>query len=219
MNLKSIRYCGATAIAVATLLHSGYAAAWKVDLHIWIAQQVVNDAADGELTLELDNSTFRVLIPPRIQQAITENPKDFLLGSIGPDAFPGAITGQTVIHPSTEGGWGTSEWLQHILQQGELTNKELAFVFGFFTHAASDVFAHTFVNRYSGDVFDLQNHPGAATRHIYVESLISNYIPALRNIRGKDLGSAADLVRENGKMEIPENLLQRVRLQKNVCVL
>ncbi len=89
-----------------------------------------------------------------------------------------------------------------------LSPKELAFVLGYLSHAAADTFAHTFVNRYAGDVFEAFKHPLAATRHIYIEGFVSNHLPP---IFAPSLGAprdAANLLREGGKINFPERLIR-----------
>jgi hypothetical protein len=54
-----------------------------------------------------------------------------------------------------------------------MSDAERAFALGHLVHAAAYVFAHTYVNRYAGDVFDIQTNEGAARRHVRVESFIS----------------------------------------------
>lgn len=178
--------------------------AFKVDAHIWIADRVLNDARDGSLTVLLGGKRTSLKLNARYAAALRAHPKAFLVGSLGPDAFPDVVAGQMVIHPSTPGGWGTAEWLKHLLLDTSLSGEELAFTLGYLTHAASDVFAHTYVNRYAGDLFELVEHEWAAVRHINIESFISNYLPATS---GGIVPS--ELVRPGDKVEVPEDLLLR----------
>lgn len=200
------------AIIICSSLLFSPANAWKIDVHAWIATQVLEDAKDGTIVIELGEGTqknsVRINIPRKYAVAIRQSPEMFVLGSLGPDAFPDVVAGQTVIHPSVAGGWGTSEWLQHLMDSPGLSNDELAFVLGYLTHAASDTFAHTFVNRYAGDVFDLSDHPTAAVRHIKIESFVSNYLPPITHPRTGKLSDAADLLRINGRVEFPENMVK-----------
>jgi len=179
--------------------------AFKVDAHIWIAQEVLNDLKDGDLDIEIDGTKRSIRINERYLSALRSHPKSFLLGSIGPDSFPDVFSGQLAIHPSVEGGWGTSEWLQHLVKH-EGDPKELAFALGYLTHAAGDVFAHTFVNKYAGDLFELQEHEWAAIRHIHIESFISNYLPPLKT-SGGGVEQPYLSVQTNGRLDFPSDLI------------
>ncbi|CDZ32787.1 Hypothetical protein NGAL_HAMBI1146_00390 [Neorhizobium galegae bv. officinalis] len=183
------------------------ALAFKIDVHIWIAQQVLNDIQDGDIDLKIGNQSRSLRINDRYLQALRHHPKQFLKGSLGPDAFPEVLVGQMAIHPSITSGWGTSDWLQHLLNDPNLSDEELAFALGYLTHASADVFAHTFVNRYAGDLFELEDHEWAAIRHIHIESFVSNYLPPLFS-GGRSI-LPIDAVKTNGRIEIPSSLLLR----------
>jgi hypothetical protein len=188
------------------LVASNLSYAFKVDAHIWVAQQVLNDARDGRIVLQLapDEKTT-VSINQRYTRALRKYPREYLLGSLGPDAFPDVLAGQLAIHPSIKGGWGTAEFLSHLLLDPSLTEKELSFVLGYLSHAASDVFAHTFVNRYAGDLFELEHHYWAANRHIHIESYISKFLPP---IDAADT-APANFLRPGDELQIPQDLMLR----------
>lgn len=184
--------------------------AFKVDAHIWIAQQVLNDVRDGQISLKFEGSSdLRLPVSQRVVNALRRHPKAFLLGSLGPDAFPDVVSGQMVIHPSVENGWGTSEWMQQLYSDPTLSDEELAFVLGYFTHASSDVFAHTFVNRYAGDLFELNNHEWAAIRHLNIEAFVSNYLPDTVDRQTGRRSNAIGAIGNNPRLWIPEALILR----------
>lgn len=194
---------------VAASLSSNSAKSWKVDAHIWIAQEILNDAQDGYLEVKLNPGKTYLKLSSDVAAALKLHPKAFLLGSIGPDAFPDALTGQLVVHPGIPTGWGVSEWLQHLLYVEEPTLEQTAFALGYFSHAAADVFAHTFVNRYAGDVFELFAHPDAALRHIYVESFVSNYLPpVVDKVTGAHYPNAATAVRTGTHLPLPSEFIR-----------
>ncbi|HEY6001043.1 MAG TPA: Ig-like domain-containing protein [bacterium] len=173
------------------------AAAFKLDTHVWVAQQVIDDlAADGMVTIE-PFGTFPV--NPELRDAILANRAAYRMGSVGPDGYPDMIASQLTVHPGVinangsashsahqlpptdhgpvAGAWRTDEWLAHLLRKAQ-TPQEKAFVYGFFSHAAADVFSHTYVNLYTGDYFDytdgeVQNE----LRHMAVEGYIKNHTP------------------------------------------
>jgi hypothetical protein len=87
------------------------AAAWSLKTHVWIAQQVLNDAADGQLTIA--GGTYA--IPPPVLNALRLHPDRYRMGSLGPDVFPDPVVGQMTTHPGVGGGWQTDDWLKHLL--------------------------------------------------------------------------------------------------------
>ncbi len=93
-------------VVVVTMLVSGpdQARAWKVDAHVWVAAEVLKDAADGSILIDLSGKRVRINLPLPYAAALKAHPRSFLLGSLGPDAFPDVIGGQNVIHPSYPGG-------------------------------------------------------------------------------------------------------------------
>lgn len=185
--------------------------AFKIDTHVYIAQQVINDLGDGAVTILIDGKPYSFTVDPAIVRAITSNPAYFRMGAIGPDAYPDIIGGQNVIHPGDDAyaGWGTSEWLRH-LSSAAITDQELAFSTGFYVHAASDVFAHSYINHYSGNVWLLSDETYVERRHFILESFIASKNPPIRDAAGKDLGSAASTLRtESDELAIPADFLSR----------
>ncbi|RWO88583.1 zinc dependent phospholipase C family protein [Mesorhizobium sp.] len=195
-------------ICVALTYGIEHAMAWKVDAHVWVAAEVYKDAVDGRITVGAGDKKFTVDLPRRYTAAIRAHPRLYLLGSLGPDAFPDVLGGQIVIHPSFPGGWGTSDWLRRLLSKPNLTSEELAFSLGYLSHAAADTFAHTFVNRYAGDLFQAFEHPTAATRHIYIEGLVSKYLPPISVPRLGPPRDAASLLRGGRRIVFPEALIR-----------
>ena len=103
---------------------------------------------------------------------------------MGPDAYPDILVGQTIVHPGFVSGWKTDDWLKHVLQdaQSAPNDSRLALAYGYLSHAAVDIWAHTYINEYAGDVFLLPD--GETTverRHVLLESLISKATPPLRD--------------------------------------
>ncbi|MFC6755314.1 hypothetical protein, partial [Halorubrum tibetense] len=77
-----------------------------------------------------------------------------------------------------------------------------AYVYGYLGHAASDVFAHTYVNQYAGDAFDLWDETRVERRHMALEGYISSKLPPLRNHQGDAIGTAADQLNLNGPVSL-----------------
>lgn len=200
-----------TVILTATLR----AEAFKIDAHIYAAQEVLNDAADGTLDFPILDKDRRVIrthkipVNPTYLRAIRAYPEYYRMGSVGPDAFPSVEVGQLAIHPGLRGSWGTAEWLNHLLQTSRPSDQELAFILGNFAHAAVDVFAHTYVNRYVGEIFDIGLNEPAARRHVMIESFISRFLPPIKVSGSRREFRAHELVTDrNGKLAIPAQMLR-----------
>jgi len=187
--------------------------AFKIDTHVYIAQQVINDLADdGAVTIAIDGTNYKYAVNPGVVRAILANPAFFRMGAIGPDAFPDILGGQMAIHPGDESivGWGTSEWLLH-LTAAAVNDQEVSFARGFSVHAASDVFAHSYMNHYSGNVWLLTDgETDVERRHFILESFIASKNPLIRDASGHDLGLASATLRlPSGSLAIPDEFLAR----------
>ena len=83
------------AFAVATAIFPQTAAAFKVETHVWIAQQVINELAKNPaLPITIGTTTIAAPVPAVVRDAILANQEVFRMGSVGPDAFPGVYEGQ-----------------------------------------------------------------------------------------------------------------------------
>ena len=164
--------------------------AWKPAMHVYLSEQALNDASDGSVAVDISvdywagkhnqNPPSAYEVDPQILMALKNHPAHFRAGAIGPDAYPDMLTGQSIIHPLDTNRathtfhQGSDAWLnmlwekaKNIARQGDL--RPLAFVFGFLTHAAGDMYAHTFVNYYAGGPFELGEN---AVTHIIVEGYV-----------------------------------------------
>ena len=160
--------------------------------------------------------TFRV--DPEIQASICAFPEYFRAGVIGPDAFPDILTGQRKIHPMLsravatmwqaglpapqgQSAAGADAWLSYLWSRafppaarrtaadaGPTAWK--AFVVGFLAHAAGDVFAHSYVNYWTGGPFQLGDN---AVKHLLIEAYVGTRTP--RPSSG-DLPASIDPVRD-----------------------
>ena len=173
MIMKQISYLVTLALLVLTFTSH----AFKIDTHVYIGQQVIDDLQDGYLTFTLGEERISVLVDEEVKQAILNYPSVYRAGNIGPDSFPDIFSGQTVVHPGMSDGWQTSDWLEYVMSEAK-TPREKSFAYGYLGHAASDIFAHTYVNRYAGDMFDLEdNNFDIEVRHILLENFISEKQP------------------------------------------
>lgn len=168
--------------------------AWKPKTHIYLAEEALRDALDnGKVTIyEIDRATGRIVGPlgefdvdPRILAALKAGQKQFRAGVLGPDAYPDILTGQQIIHPEEadsvdHGAGGSNAWLTHLWERGFVngaTPQIRAFTVGYLTHAAGDVFAHTYVNHYAGGEFMLTPDPTNAVKHLVLEGYIGKRTP------------------------------------------
>jgi hypothetical protein len=163
--------------------------AFKPKTHVWIGQQVLNDVTpDGKITIppfgELD-------VPLDVVEALRRHPKEYLMGLVGPDGFPDPVVGQTTVHPGEP--IKNDEWLRFLLSRSNSPAGK-AFVYGFLAHAASDMMAHTWVNLYAGDSFELKDGQEEEVRHIAIEDHVARATPPLADAKGTALGTYRDAV-------------------------
>ena len=185
--------------------------AFDTRTHVWIAQEVINDLEDGKVTIA-PYGEFSV--DPSIVSAILENRSTYRMGNIGPDGFPDVIGGQVTVHPGLEDGyiddettiitkgWKSDNWFKWVLSKAQ-TPHEKAFAYGFLGHGASDTFAHTYVNMYAGDIFDMNDgETDVEKRHIFLEKYISDRLPALNDSAGNYLGEPYETVAVDDELPI-----------------
>lgn len=205
-------------ILLSTLLLATTAFAFDTRTHVFIAQEIINDLNDSKLTIE-PFGDFEV--DGTIVDAILANKKVFRMGNIGPDGFPDVVGGQVTVHPGLEDGtiddgselvhgWKSDEWFQWILQKAQ-TPQEKAFAYGFLLHGAADTFAHSYVNMYAGDIFDMNDgETDVEKRHIFLEKYISDRLPPLKDTDGVAIGNSWDVVAVDDELPvafITKNLL------------
>jgi hypothetical protein len=167
-----------------------------------------------------DMESMRLPVNREISEAIRDYPQYFRMGNIGPDAFPGIYEGQMLIHPgnlvdSRKVGFGTGQFINLLIQKafllppGEDKKKALSFTYGFAAHAAADIFAHTYVNTYAGDIFTLiDGEQAVETRHMALESYIDKYRPELLDANNQPVGKVEDAVKDGRNLAIPVAFLR-----------
>ncbi len=190
-------------LVILALLCASNAYSFKLDTHVWVGAQVVEDVVDngrvsippfGEFTVDSD-----------IVSALQHSPKSYLYGNIGPDFFPDVLTGQMIIHPGADvdedgmdgSQWNTDDWFRHILSSREsMSPAELAFSLGFVGHGASDFWAHTYVNTYAGNIFTLTDgdQAEAEIRHYILEGYVNKFTPDVIKANGQNLGKGLDVL-------------------------
>jgi len=182
----------ATTLAVLLMaVFSTPAYAWKPNTHVFLAEQAMKDAVDdGKVSIyRTDYENGQRLdkigdyeVDAELLSALRANPQQYRAGVIGPDAYPDIWTGQQVIHPDKSRPDGTNSWLEYLWNQagtdGNNTQPIKAFVGGFLTHAAGDMYGHTFVNNFTGGPFTfipLDN----AVKHVVLESYVGKRTPPI----------------------------------------
>jgi hypothetical protein len=162
-------------LTVLLIFSQSTALAWKPITHVHLAEIALKDALDNDkVTLyRVDYESGAVLdeigefeVEPTLLAALRSYQEQFRAGLLGPDAYPDIATGQMVIHPCAPGGGCKSfeanpnhrtsnDWLEYLWRKSKEDNTlpVKAFVTGYLTHAAGDMFAHTFVNHFSGGDF------------------------------------------------------------------
>ena len=208
------------------------AEAFKLETHMWVGQEVINDLEDdGLLSFELGaNRVVKIAPSYDVKEAILNNKSTYLMGTIGPDAVPDMVAGQMIVHPGgiTNGSkddgsvWYSSQWLEYLLKKGEKGMKPKAFAYGYLTHASTDVFSHTYINQYSGEVFSFfEDTVVSEYRHIKLEQFIADRTPPLRDVQGTLLGDFGDqllLDKEYGEY-IRDTLIYPDAIQKQYTAL
>ena len=180
---------------------------FKPNTHILTGNVAIESILSGQDSVIINDKTYP--INPHISEAIRLFPDYYRGGVVGPDGFPDIYVGQSFIHPDSrcnngelnnndcsqdQGKSFTYEWLRHIYDQAWLYynshngdnegKKALAFMYGFLTHAAGDMWGHTLVNDFARGIFpgvgEISSDPsklGIVARHIVPESYIGKHTP------------------------------------------
>lgn len=183
-------------VAVLLLVNASPALAWKPTTHVYLGELALKDALDdGKVSIyRVDYDKGQVLskvgdyaVDSNTLAALRAYPAQYRAGILGPDAYPDILTGQQVIHPGpqdTNIPGGSNAWLRYLWnltsQPGNNSPQIKAFVVGYLTHAAGDMYGHTFVNNFSGGHFKITppEGPENAVKHILVEGYIDKRAPS-----------------------------------------
>ena len=175
---------------IGNLLLPSHALAWKPTTHVFLGEIALKDALDdGKVTINRVNyRTGDILgvigeydVDPTILAALQNYAPQYHAGILGPDAYPDILTGQQAIHPSfehTETPLGSEAWLSDLWDQSTFVGNDTlpirAFTVGYLTHAAGDMFGHTFINNFAGGEFAITppEGPANAIKHIILEGYI-----------------------------------------------
>ena len=174
----------------------GSAHAFKLETHLWVGQQVINDLADdGKISFKLNGKQVNLDVPADVRAAILANKNEYLLGHLGPDVAPDVVVGQTIVHPGLPNAWKSNDWLQFLLDNSRSNPLGKSYSYGYLGHAAGDMFAHTYVNQYAGDIFDLRDETLVEQRHIALEGFIAKFTPPLQDHTGKAIGQISEALK------------------------
>ncbi|MNX06719.1 hypothetical protein D3C86_363910 [compost metagenome] len=204
-SLGVMRHTTAAVLVATTILSpAAPALAWKPNTHVYLAEEAMKDAInDGRVTLfEVDPETGRAVgtlgaftVDPKALAALRGGGAQFRAGVLGPDAYPDILTGQQIIHPDESAGEGgpsgSDAWLTWIHRRGFIESDDArinAFALGYLTHAAGDVFAHTYVNHFAGGEFAL-SPPMNAVKHLTLEGYIGERTPQTLNAFSRRIAS------------------------------
>lgn len=144
---------------------------------------------------------------PDLAAALREETESYLAGVVGPDAYPDIATGQQRVHVHVEreafrdvpsDAWFRYLWTAVLAENpggsaspSERTKylQKLAFVAGYLTHAAGDMYMHTFINLFAGGPFSVAGTTNGV-RHIVAEGYVGKRTPDLDDLYNelKDLG-------------------------------
>ena len=185
------RMLRATVLAGASTCLAQGSHGFSLDTHLYIATKVLDDALSGTISICAGDALSsakpgtrcarRYPVPDRTLAALKSSPSAYLAGALGPDVYPDFITSQVTVHPGLERGWGTDDFLRHLVAKAS-GGSDLAWVSGFLSHASSDVFAHSWVNHYCGGIFDLSKHVASneiEVRHFVLERYIADRTPRI----------------------------------------
>lgn len=181
---------------LSNLILPNFALAWKPTTHVYLADIALNDALDdGYVTINrVDYKQGQIIgkigdyaVAPNILTALQNHAPQYRAGLLGPDAYPDILTGQLIIHPhANETGveGGSDAWLSYLWEQSNTppydTDPIKAFTVGYLTHAAGDMYAHTFINYFTGAPFTIlpPEGPENAIKHNLLEGYIDKRLDA-----------------------------------------
>jgi hypothetical protein len=183
-----------TLLAVAPLLaaaarpadhDASTAAGWKINTHLFAANVALADAlADGMVTIP---PFGEFPVAASALRALRAAESAYRAGVLAPDLFPDMYVGGWFVHSdlSQSEGWIADDWIRHVWSRGrawpdaEERDKVLAFTYGFLTHGAGDIFAHTWVNEKADGawVSFWGKDKSTAFKHIVLEGFVGEHTP------------------------------------------
>jgi hypothetical protein len=154
---------------------------WKINTHLFAANIALNDALDGEVNIP---PFGQFPVAKAALSALTDYPATYRAGVLAPDLFPDMYVGGWFIHSdlaATE-KWLADSWMRHVWSRGRAysdpdeKDRVMAFTYGFLTHAAGDMFAHTYVSEKADGAW-VTGIKSTALKHIVLEGYIGARTP------------------------------------------
>ena len=225
-------------LVLGILANAPPALAWKPTTHVYLGQKALNDALDdGKVSIyRVDYKNGKVLskigdypVDSDILSALKANPSHYRAGILGPDAYPDILTGQMVIHPEPKNTDPPSEieivtsdsnaWLTSLWFATTPRGNDKAFVVGYLTHAAGDMYGHTFINNFTGAPFKITppEGPENGIKHILVEGYIDKRLDKREldsNFFNVSIAGVEDFIYRNMVDAKPGTMLDKNLLKK-----
>jgi hypothetical protein len=205
--------CALAVLAAALAFCAPSAHAFKPYTHNFTGDRAWEDVTDdGHVTIDGREYAVR----PEVVAALANNRPYYNAGVVGPDGFPDLVYGQSTIHTEQ-----TGKWLRHILKKAWQAQDDpsysaaqkgqiLAFAYGYLTHAAGDMWAHTLINDVAQGVFPsvpeiLSDKEKAeiAIRHVIAEGYIGDATPGYDGNEERSLVPGE--VNEDGNPEVSDD--------------
>lgn len=156
---------------------------WKINTHLFAANKALADALhDGKVTIP---PYGEFPIAASALRALKAEPAAYRAGVLAPDLFPDMYVGGWVLHSDTPKEWNADLWMRHVWstarrwQDAGERDKVLAFAYGYLTHGAGDMFAHTYVNQKADGawVSFTGRDRSTAVKHVVLEGYIGAHTP------------------------------------------
>ena len=176
--------------------------AWKPKTHAFLADLARLDAIDDGYVRfnQVDYHTGQVLpqvlgdfeVDPNIVMALQACQDQYRNGAVNADFYPDISVAQLLLHPDNSGAGSISpvdgisqDWIDALWNNlpaipagttGVTCIKELAilaFVVGYTTHFAGDMYGHTFINYFAGGPWSVET----LAQHMVVESVVDRRTP------------------------------------------
>ncbi len=159
---------------------------WKINTHLFAANKALADAINDGMVTIAPYGEFPVAASAL--RALRAAPAAYRAGVLAPDLFPDMWVGGWFIHSDLSGmpdKWTADHWMSHVWNKARAwsdageRDKVLAFAYGFLTHGAGDMWAHTYVNKKADGAWATFTGQSKITaiRHIVLEGYVGAHTP------------------------------------------
>lgn len=157
---------------------------WKINTHLFAANKALADAVnDGKVTIP---PYGEFPIAASALRALKTEPAAYRAGVLAPDLFPDMYVGGWILHSDTPKEWNADQWMRHVWstargwQDAGERDKVLAFAYGYLTHGAGDMWAHTYVNQKADGAWVTFHGPARSTavKHVVLEGYVGAHTPS-----------------------------------------